>query len=61
MKRVKVRNNEEKIQRIGKSESSDEGNFVERWIKLESLLRKVEKLGKREIWEVNSVKKVRKN
>ena len=61
MKRVKVRNNQVKIQGIKKSESSGEMGFKERWIKLESLLRKMERLRKREILIVNSVKKVRKD
>jgi len=61
MKRVKVRNNRLRIHGIRKSESSGEMGFKEKWIKLESLLRRVERLEKREILIVNSVKKVRKN
>jgi len=61
MERVKVRNNQQIIQGIRKSESSGEIGFVEKWIKLESLLRKMERLRKREILIVNSVKKVRKD
>ena len=61
MKRVKVRNNQVKIQGIKKSESSGEMGFKEKWIKLESLLRRVERLEKRKILIVNSVKKITKN